>query len=160
MNYESAKEHFDYDPETGRITWRVKYCYKVKIGNVAGSINDRGYRQVKFKGKQYKAHRIAWLLTHKKWPENDIDHINGVRDDNRLCNLREATRGENCQNRKAHSNTRITGVHLNKDGRYQAYLKINGKFVLQTSFKNLEDAVAAVTAAKKKHHTFHPELVL
>jgi hypothetical protein len=159
MDYATAKEFFDYDPETGRITWRVRSGQRAKIGDVAGSINNRGYRQVMFKGKRYLAHRIAWLLTYKKWPANEIDHINGVPYDNRLCNLRAATRGENNQNQKSRTNTGVTGVTLKKNGYYQAHLWLNGKPVLATTFKNLEDAVAAVTEAKRKYHTFNPEIV-
>ena len=160
MNYESAKEHFDYNPETGVLTWRVSPRYRTKIGDVAGSMNNKGYRRVMFKGKAYLAHRVIWLIVTGKWPEKDIDHINGVRDDNRLCNLREATRGENCQNVKSHSNTGVRGVHLTKKGYYHAQLLLDGKRVLSTTFKTFDEAVAAVTAAKKKYHPFHPELVL
>jgi len=161
MDYETAKELFDYDPETGILIWRVRPCINshVKIGDIAGSMHNGGYRKVKFKGKMYLAHRVIWIILTGKWPENYIDHKNGIRDDNILCNLRAATRGENSQNVKSHSNTGISGVHLRKDGRYLANLRLDGKYVLGTVFKNLEDAVAAVTAAKRKYHTFHPEMV-
>jgi hypothetical protein len=160
MNYETAKEFFNYDPETGVLTWRIKTSNRVKIGDVAGALDRYGYRAVKFKEKRYLAHRIAWLLTHKKWPKETIDHINGVPDDNRIINLREANQSENGQNMKSRSNTGVSGVSLTKDGYYTARLMVNGKLVLATEFKNFDDAVAAVTAAKRIHHTFHPELVL
>jgi len=159
MDYEIAKDIFDYDPETGLLIWRVSPRYRIKIGDVAGTIYRTGYRVVGFRGKRYLAHRLAWLLVTKKWPEHEIDHINGVTADNRLVNLREATHAENQQNMKAASNTGITGVSLGKDGFYKAQLRLDGKNVLSTSFKNFDDAVAAVTEAKRKHHTFHPEMV-
>ena len=159
MDFETAKEHFDYDPETGILIWRVKPGQRAKIGDVAGKINNRGYRQVGFRGKLYQAHRVIWLIVTGKWPVNDIDHKNGVRDDNRIINLREATRSENNQNMKSRTNTGVTGVSLHKKGYYIAQLHINGKHVLHKHFKNLEDAIAAVTEAKRKHHTFHPEIV-
>jgi len=159
MDHETAKEIFKYDPDTGILTWRVKHCRKVRVGDIAGSLNTKGYRQLKFKGKVYKVHRVIWLITYGKWPENQIDHINGIRDDNRIINLREANQSENGQNRKAKSNTGVSGVHLGKDGRYSAQLWINGKRVLTTTFKNFEDAVAAVKEAKRTYHTFHPDMV-
>jgi hypothetical protein len=159
MDYKTAKELFDYNPETGVLTWRVGRGSRTKIGGVAGSINGRGYRIVGAKKKYYQAHRVAWLLSTGEWPKNGIDHINGVPDDNRFANLREATQGENQQNKKAASNTGVTGVHLDKRGYYQAQLKVNGKKALSVSFKSFDRALAAITAAKRKYHTFHPEVV-
>ena len=159
MDYETAKEFFNYDPDTGRITWRVRSGKKVKIGDVAGSINGEGYMQIRFKGKGHYAHRVIWLLVTGKWPENDIDHINGIRDDNRLSNIRAATRGENNQNMKPYSNTGISGITLEKNGRYKARLHLDGKYVLNTTRKTFEDAVSAVAEAKRKYHTFNPEIV-
>ena len=159
MDYETAKELFDYDPDTGRLTWMVRASRRSKIGDVAGSLETQGYRQVKFKGKEYKVHRVIWLITYGAWPEKGIDHINGIRDDNRLINLREANQSENSQNRKAYSNTGVSGVTLTKKGYYRAKLIINGRRVLGTTFKNFEAAVAAVTEAKKKYHTFNPDMV-
>ena len=161
MDYETAKELFDYDPDTGLLTWKVRpgACSKVKIGDVAGSPHKDGYIRVTYKRKMYMGHRLAWLLTTKAWPLNQIDHINGIPDDNRLRNLREATRGENDQNRKSYSNTGVSGVHFTKKGYYRAGLMVNGKYILNTDFKTFDEAVAAVTEAKKKYHTFNPDMV-
>lgn len=86
---------------------RVRYCYKKghliwsdcrvkRLNNsIVGSLNDRGYRVVKFKGKSYKVHRIIWFLHKGKLPKEQLDHINGIKDDNRIENLREATNQEN-----------------------------------------------------------------
>jgi hypothetical protein len=159
MNYETAKELFDYNPDTGVLTWKVRPSKSTKAGNVAGSMDGKGYRSVQFKGKNYKVHRIAWILTFGAWPEHQIDHINGIPDDNRLVNLREATQGENNQNTKARSNTGVTGITLLNTGYYQAHLTVNGKRVLDTNLKNFDDAVAAMTSAKREHHKFHSEIV-
>ena len=88
-------------------------------GSVAGCMNNWGYLQVCTKGKTYKAHRLVWLIEKGVWPE-ELDHINGVRTDNRIENLREVSRKENLRNQKtrctsssgdyAYNYLRATGV--------------------------------------------------
>lgn len=95
-------ELLDYDPETGLFTWRVprligKGMRTLKPGSVAGTLR-KGYILIGIDGTQYSAHRIAWLITHGEWPACDIDHINHDRKDNRIANLRTATRGQNLAN--------------------------------------------------------------
>lgn len=92
-------ETFSYDAETG-IFRRIKPIAGRRIGDVAGRINGNGHRQIGISGKRYMAHRLAWLYVYGVWPSKELDHINGIRDDNRIVNLREATRSENCRNRK------------------------------------------------------------
>lgn len=95
------KTAFKYDPETGDIIY--EYCFfKSKIGKSATRNHQTGYKRVKLDGKDYGAHRVAWLLHYGEWPKQQIDHINGNRGDNRMCNLRDVSQTENQQNRKSH----------------------------------------------------------
>jgi len=71
------KELLNYNPETGDFAW-------VKSKKPAGGISSYGYRRIIIDGKEHKAHRLAWLYTHGVFPEDQIDHINGVRHDNRI----------------------------------------------------------------------------
>ena len=93
------KEVLGYDAKTGVFVWR--YVRKGMSSNrslVAGMPRKvRGYRYIRIDGQLYAAHRLAWLYIHGRWPVDQIDHINGIRDDNRLVNLREATNGQNQQ---------------------------------------------------------------
>lgn len=66
----------EYDPETGRLSWRVKRG-RCAAGSEAGTIGSYGYREIAINGKKFKAHRIAWYLTYGKWPDDEIDH-NGI----------------------------------------------------------------------------------
>lgn len=127
-------ELLNYDPETGHFTWKVarsSYGGKAKVGAVAGSPSVNGYVDIRVDGTLLKAHRLAWFYVHREWPPNDIDHINRDRTDNRLCNLRLATRSQNNMNRRQLDanrsgyrgvsfckNTNKWVVRIRRDGRY------------------------------------------
>jgi hypothetical protein len=83
-----------YEPASGTLTWRITRG-NVLAGSVAGSVNNKGYRVVFIGGKGYKAHRLAWLLSHGAWPTGTINHINGHKDDNRIGNLEDISSPEN-----------------------------------------------------------------
>ena len=94
-----ARRFLAYDPETGVITWRISPRYGIADGSIAGSVIKRGYITVTFLGFNVTAHRLAWLLHHGVWPARVIDHINRVKTDNRICNLRDVSQAENLKNR-------------------------------------------------------------
>ena len=98
INQEQLKKLLDYDPETGVFRWKDTLGSRAKAGDVAGTLNGNGYIYIKIRQKPYRAHRLVWLYTHGKFPENHMDHINGLRDDNRIINLRAVTRTENARN--------------------------------------------------------------
>jgi len=93
-------EYLSYDPESGHLYWAKTMSGRAKAGNLAGSKNGEGYIQVQVKKRAYLAHRVAWFLTHGNWPENDIDHINGDKTDNRIKNLRDVSKSMNQRNAK------------------------------------------------------------
>ena len=86
-----------YNPDTGDITWKVNRV-RVKAGSVAGTRNRDGYICIKVFGVVYMAHRLAWFLHYGANPLTEIDHGNRVRHDNRIRNLRLATRPQNMMN--------------------------------------------------------------
>ena len=81
------------------FTRLVSNTNSVKVGHRAGTVDHAGYRQIKVNLVIYKEHRLAWLYVYGEWPEEEIDHINGNKADNRLINLRTATRKQNARNR-------------------------------------------------------------
>lgn len=116
-----------------------------------------GYLVVKFDGSQIRAHRLAWFLSHGDEPLLDIDHINGVRDDNRLCNLRLATQSQNGFNSRkiAKSKTGIKGVALHGGG-FRARCSVNGAQVHIGTFRTIEAAAEAVRKFREENHKeFH-----
>ena len=150
------REYFDYSAQTGILTWKKKPAISVTVGDVAGYIDrSSGYRRVSFKGYGIREHRLIWAIVHGKWPEGDLDHINGIRSDNRISNLRDAGRCANAQNqRKASKNNKSTGLlGAYKDrSRYRAIIRVDGKPLHLGHFDTAEDAHAAYVAAKRNFH--------
>ena len=146
---------FIYDRATGILYWRVNRGARARAGDEAGTLRADGYRIVKIGYKLYYAHRIIWCMEMGHWPEHEIDHINGVKDDNRWSNLREATRSQNGRNSKTpKTNTSgYKGVSWYKQkGKYRAKIKHNGKPIHLGYFDTAEAASRAYQRAARKYH--------
>lgn len=157
---ELLRKVLDYDPETGKFTWIAKVAKRVRVGDEAGSFNGRGYRTISVLDTKYQAHRLAWLLTYGRWPNHEIDHINGDKSDNRLCNLRECTPAENGQNlaAPASSSCGLIGASWGKhQGRWRAQITVNGRKQHLGYFDDKWAAHRAYCEAKERLHTFNPK---
>lgn len=154
MTHQDLLESLSYDAETGKFV-RLVASSNAKVGSVAGSKNKQGYLVIWLFGKPYLAHRLAWFYVNGDWPAGQIDHVNMVRHDNRIANLRDSTRSQNGCNRPAPANNKTghKGVHWHKrDKMYRATCTVNGKLVQIGYFKDVESAIAARTAFAEKHH--------
>lgn len=121
-DFEKITDVLRYDPDTGKLFWTVSPSRKVKIGSEAGcQCKTNKLVQVLYRGKQYRAHRLAWEIYYGSEPDGEIDHINGNPADNRIQNLRCVSHGENQRNMKVskRSKTGIPGVRQTKSGKYQ-----------------------------------------
>ncbi|WP_046239044.1 HNH endonuclease [Delftia tsuruhatensis] len=148
-------ERLSYDKETGIFTNRFSGSRKSK-GEVSGRLNKFGYRQIQIDKKLYSAHRLAWLYVNGEWPDGLIDHINRVRDDNRISNLRVVTRAENNQNiGMLKTNTSgYRGVHYDARGRkWRASITVENKKVSLGSHLTPEKAYEAYVDAARRLHT-------
>lgn len=149
-------EYFNYDSKDGAIYWKkITPPNTVKRGTRAGGVHKLGYRLVKVLGKTYREHRVVWAMHTGQWPENFIDHINGIRNDNRFENLREVTEPENSKNRRKGKNnkTGVNGVHI-QNGRYIASIRVQGCLVYLGSFATLQEAAQERNKAEA-HYKFH-----
>ncbi len=149
---ERLQELLHYDPETGIFTWKVRTSRSVKVGDVAGCQGGHGYQQIRIQSRNYLAHRLAWLYEHGEWPEDQIDHINRIRTDNRIANLREVSHKQNLQNAGKYSNNTsgYPGVSWNKRiSKWRARIKHNYKYIHLGYFTTIEEAIAARKAAEK-----------
>ena len=163
------RQLIDYDPETGLLTWKTRTADVMKPSYV-GRWNDRwagkriatkdrhGYIFFRLDGFRISAHRAAWAISFDKWPDQDVDHINGVRDDNRLSNLRAVSRHENTKNSSIRSDNKsgVTGVSwCRARSMWTVRIKADGKYKFLGYFDSKEDAIAIRLIAQQKYG-FHP----
>jgi hypothetical protein len=130
LTQERLKELLQYDEHTGVFTWIKITSNRVKIGCIAATTNSHGYLYIRIDGKQYGAHRLAWLYMTGFMPKDVIDHIDGNPKNNVISNLREATQQQNLHNlRKSVKNTSgYKGVHFHKGtNKWRAVVTVNNK---------------------------------
>jgi hypothetical protein len=149
------KEVLFYNKDTGKLTWKVVKSFNIKIGDEAGCIDtSTGYRKIRINNKLYYSHRLAWLYHFGIFPKNKIDHINGIRDDNRIENLRDVSDSENAQNQRVAMCTNklgILGVCKHR-GRFRATIKTNDVQTFLGYFDTPEKAYMAYLEAKRELH--------
>lgn len=150
VNFIILKEHIVYDPTTGVIKYIKKKTYK----NRQLRYDSKGYLMVSIDGKSYRAHRVIWFYMKNSWPENEIDHINGVKDDNRWCNLRDVTLQINQQNRyhaNKNNKTKLLGVSV-CGNKFRARIIVNKKFIHLGLFNTAIEAHKMYLKAKSEYH--------
>ncbi len=152
LTQEKLKELLHYDPLTGIFIRKVRTANRVKIGDVAGTINSKGYLQIGIEGKSYRAHRLAWLYVHGYFTEYGIDHKDRIKTHNQISNLREVSQQCNLRN----CGIRITnisgmrGVLWNKKtNKFQAQIAINYKQKYLGIYADFENAVCARLAGEQ-----------
>ncbi len=130
ITHERLKEVLHYDPETGHFTWLVTKRNMVS-GNIAGYVNTiDGYVKIGIDGKEYRAHRLAFLYMEGCFPEHGMDHTKGIRSDNRWSKIKHSTHSCNLQNQKVRSTNKsgFPGVFFNKKNqKWTSQAKLNGK---------------------------------
>ena len=121
------KSILNYNPDTGVFTWIEPLSKRYKSGDKAGKIHTSGHVRISLKYNKYYMHRLAWLYVYGKFPLLQIDHINGIRSDNRICNLRECTQMQNSRNRiVSNSSTGLKGVTFcKKRNKWLAQITVN-----------------------------------
>lgn len=173
MNAHELAKYLRYDAETGLLfwlerpasmfsdgvhsaehsakIWNNKYAGKVAFTNV----NRGGYRKGCLLGRTYIAHKVIWALVHGEWPPSgmDIDHINGIKTDNRSANLRLATRAENMRNRGARRGRKFCGTSFDvRTSRWRARCQANGHLLERGGFATEADAALAYDKIAKALH--------
>jgi hypothetical protein len=157
------KELLHYNPDTGIFTNLTKRGSAVKIGGVAG-YNCNGYIYIQIDYERYGAHRLAWLYVYGEFSKKFIDHINEIRVDNRIINLRLVTHQENSHNVSSphiDNCSGYRGVSWHKGAKkWQVRIAINGRQKHLGVFNTVEQASEAYLVAKKELHPFWKEKVV
>lgn len=169
LTQEYVRSLFEYDPETGVLTWKERprehfateqswrLMNKRCAGKVAGSLHQGkgSYLAICLKGVKFLVHRLIWVWVTGEWPD-EVDHINGDRADNRFCNLRNVSRAENMKNKRLSSANKsgVTGVVWHKAaGKWVAQIRVSGQQYHLGVFETVEEA-ANVRAAAQREHCF------
>ena len=144
LTQELVRSLFKYEESTGELRWRVRRQGVYK-GKPCRSLDRDGYRRVKINGKSYRVHRVIWLYVYGYLPENQIDHIDKIKINNRVSNLREASAFCSSQNRDNFKNNTsgVKGVSWSKsEKKWKVTIMLNNVSKHGGYYKNLEEAVA------------------
>ena len=148
----------DYRPDLGLFFWRDRPDIRPsanagKRGTQAGTPRKNGYIGICINGRQYFAHRLAWLYVHGHWPAAEIDHINEVRADNRIANLREASHGQNNTRSRARADNKSGALGVFRCGyKWQAQIMHEGVKYHLGVYETIEEAKAARDKAARRLH--------
>ena len=158
VSLDQIKQTLSYCPDTGQFTWLVSRKGTKGKGSIAGSINNLGYVDIRVLGLRILGHRLAVWYSTGKLPSDQVDHKNGIRSDNRIANLREASAAENKQNVKAarrHNKIGLLGFSFSKPmKKFQARIRVNNIVHRLGYFDSPEDAHQVYLAAKRNLHQF------
>ncbi|AUR95728.1 hypothetical protein NVP1211B_32 [Vibrio phage 1.211.B._10N.222.52.F11] len=162
LTQQYLKSRLSYSRSTGVFTWKEKAgnsqhdkIFNSKFKNkVAGSLNEHGYIIISIDGSPYKAHRLAWLYVYGAFPEGEIDHLKGVKSDNRIEMLSDVTRFENSKNRPLQRNNKSGVVGVSWDSsreRWTVRLGSQGNYKFLGRFLSFVDACQARIEAEKEN---------
>lgn len=146
LSHSRLTEVLFYDRQNGQFLWVQPSSNRVKVGQVAGGKNLRGYVHVNLDGRRYAAHRLAWFFCYEKWPVNVIDHIDGDPSNNRIENLRDVTQQQNTRNLKLskNNNSGFNGVSWSAaHKKWTAHIMINGRSIYLGAYPSAEAAADA-----------------
>jgi len=160
------KELLHYDEETGIFTRKTKIG-RYKLGSISGAKHNKGYVQITIDGENYLAHRLAWFYVYGEFPKNQIDHINRIKTDNSIKNLRDVDASTNHHNIgvRSHNSSGVTGViWSSRSKKWVAQIILNNKRHHIGTFKTVELAKVARQKKEKElmtlEHSAHGECVL
>ena len=153
MTPSMAEQLLRYNPATGQLTWRQNNGKgsKAQPGKPAGYVL-RGYNHVYLENRAWRATHLIWQIVKRRRPIMEIDHINGIKNDDRWVNLRECTRTNNMRNQPVHKNNKlgIKGVN-ERCGKFQARIRVDKKLLYLGTFDTAAQAAAAYQAAAAKY---------
>lgn len=154
MDLSEIKQYLEYNPDTGFFRWIKKLSNNSKNDWQKGNQRPDGYTYLRILGKQFLCHRLAWLFTYGEFPESFLDHINEVKNDNRISNLRltdKSLNGLNTKKKHKDSLSEYKGVSQTPSGKWMSKVCVNTKQIYLGSFKTPEEAYKKYLEEKAKY---------
>ena len=154
LTQSELKKHFYYDAETGVFTRLTSVSSNAKKGDIAGSKCGHGYLLIAINKKRYMAHRLAWLYVYGEWPKGCVDHINHIKNDNSISNLRDVSYKGNSTNmpRNTLNTSGLTGVYWHKvKEKWQACIGVDGDVLYLGYFLGKFEAACARKSAENEY---------
>ena len=155
VTQQRLKELLEYAPSTGRFTWRKPRCSRIRPEDRAGSYDAKGYERIALDGARYLSHRLAWLYVYGEMPEQQVDHINGAKGDNRIINLRLCSHAENRRNTpllKSNSSGAKGVTYCQGSNKWRAKIDHNGHRISLGYYHDIELAELVAREAREKFH--------
>jgi len=155
--YEAARDCLSYNQKTGSLVWSTSRSRRAPEGSEAGAYCPRGYLMVRItidgKSRRMQASRVIWFIVHGSMSEQlHVDHINRIKSDNRLSNLRACTPSQNHRNKEIKRNTSgVVGVNKSSTNRWRVRINVDGVKVPLGNFKSFDEAVKVRRAAEVKY---------
>lgn len=144
ISIEQLKEKLEYNEKIGIFKWKIDNQNQVCHNDIAGTIHSNGYVYIKIDGETYRAHKLAWFYYYGVYPKQELDHINKIKSDNRITNLREITHINNLRNTKIYKNntSSVKGVTFDKSrNKWRAQIVVNQHTYNLGRFKDFDEAV-------------------
>lgn len=153
LSHDKLLEILSYDGGTGLFTWKTSNSNRRRVGDVAGGNVSKGYIAICIDYNRFFAHRLAWFYVHGVWPQHEVDHINGIHNDNRISNIRATTVEQNRRNKRMSKNNTSgwKGVSRSRK-KWVAQIGVDNKHLHLGVFDTVEEAHQAYVAASKKYH--------
>lgn len=167
---DELRQLLSYDSGTGFLRWKhrdIKFFRDTENrtashaqaiwnathpGKIATWDGSKGYLQCGVLKRKFMAHTVAWAIHYGEWPDKDIDHINGSRSDNRISNLRLATRKQNSANRGPNPGRLVKGVYKHRNNRWRVQFCIGGKSKYIGIYDTIKEAADAYDELAKLHY--------
>ncbi len=149
LNQDKIRSFFDYPEGSDWLYWKISLSNRIRIGEAAGCIHHTGYVWVRIYGYNYPAHVICWFHTYGEIAK--LDHIDRIPWNNKITNLRKATRSQNMANRTLPSKLGIRGVYATRDGKFEARIQVENETIQIGTFVLLEEAQEAYKIVAKHY---------
>jgi len=153
LDYKYLSSIITYNEDTGEFLWKTDR-HPMKQGDIAGTLDNRGYRRIKINDRVYLAHRLAWFIVHKRWPERHVDHVDKDPLNNSITNLRDVPHSVNMKNQPIRKDSphRISGITTHGNNKYRAKITVDYKQIQLGIFTDFFEACCARKSAENKYN--------